>query len=76
MQDKMNLIPEMKIFKQLIIVALMLCPFILMAQPNSTSPSSAAVFEEINDVPIDGAIALLGLAGAGFGIRALYRQKR
>lgn len=50
---------------------------IVMAQPSSpTSPSSATLFEEIDDVPINGAIALLTSAGIGLGIRKLYARKK
>ncbi|MFN3446570.1 MAG: hypothetical protein ACK44D_12580 [Bacteroidia bacterium] len=50
---------------------------IAMAQPSSpTSPSSATLFEEIDDVPINGAIALLTSAGIGLGIRKLYGRKK
>jgi hypothetical protein len=45
-----------------------------MAQPNS--PSSSGIFEEIDDVPINGAIALLTSAGIGLGIKKLYSRKK
>lgn len=47
---------------------------IVMAQPNS--PSSSGIFEEIDDVPINGAIALLTSAGIGLGIKKLYSRKK
>lgn len=40
-----------------------------------TAPNSGDIFEEVEDVPIDGAIALLTLTGLGVGIRKLYRKK-
>lgn len=40
-----------------------------------TAPNSGDIFEEVQDVPIDGAIALLTLTGLGVGIRKLYRKK-
>lgn len=44
----------------------------VVAQPDS----SGSVWEEINDVPIDGAIALLAAAGAGIGLKKLYKAKK
>ncbi|MES2691367.1 MAG: hypothetical protein V4658_13240 [Bacteroidota bacterium] len=41
--------------------------------PNQGDPS---IFEEIDDVPIDGAIALLTIAGTGLGIKKLYHRKK
>ena len=50
---------------------------IVMAQPSApTSPTSATLFEEIDDVPINGAIALLTSAGIGLGIKKLYGRKK
>lgn len=60
----------------IVIVFLSIATF-AMAQPSSpTSPSSATLFEEIDDVPINGAIALLTSAGIGLGIRKLYGRKK
>ncbi|MBP9186194.1 MAG: hypothetical protein KBG11_03785 [Bacteroidia bacterium] len=47
---------------------------IVIAQPNS--PSAAGLFEEIEDIPINGAIALLTSAGIGLGIKKLYARKK
>ncbi len=47
---------------------------IVMAQPNA--PASSTIFEEIDDVPINGAIALLTTAGIGLGIKKLYGRKK
>lgn len=41
--------------------------------PNQGDPS---IFEEIEDVPIDGAIALLTIAGTSLGIKKLYQRKK
>lgn len=41
-----------------------------------SAPNSAGIFdEEINDVPINGAIALLTMAGIGIGIKKLHKKK-
>ncbi len=70
--------PVSKFLKLLSIVFVFLSvASIVMAQPSSpTSPSSATLFEEIDDVPINGAIALLTSAGIGLGIRKLYGRKK
>jgi hypothetical protein len=70
--------PVSKFFKVLpILFVLLTITSIVMAQPSSpTSPSSATLFEEIDDVPINGAIALLTSAGIGLGIRKLYARKK
>jgi hypothetical protein len=70
--------PVSKFLKLLSIVIVFLSiATIAMAQPSSpTSPSSATLFEEIDDVPINGAIALLTSAGIGLGIRKLYGRKK
>jgi hypothetical protein len=70
--------PVSKFLKLLSIVIVFLSiATIAMAQPSSpTSPSSATLFEEIDDVPINGAIALLTSAGIGLGIRKLYSRKK
>jgi hypothetical protein len=47
---------------------------IVIAQPNA--PASSTIFEEIDDVPINGAIALLTTAGIGLGIKKLYGRKK
>ena len=41
----------------------------------SLVPNSGDIFEEVDDVPIDGAIALLTIAGAGLGIKKLFRKR-
>lgn len=41
--------------------------------PNQGDPN---IFEEIEDVPIDGAIMLLTAAGAGLGFTKLYNRKK
>jgi hypothetical protein len=38
-------------------------------------PNDATTFEEINDIPIDGAIALLSMLGIGYGIKTIYKSK-
>jgi hypothetical protein len=48
--------------------------FSAMAQPNT--PNTSTIFEEIDDVPINGAIALLTSAGIGLGIKKLYSRKK
>ena len=64
-----------KIFKLLSIVFVFISiASIVMAQPNA--PSSSTIFEEIDDVPINGAIALLTSAGIGLGIKKLYSRKK
>jgi|LauGreDrversion4_2_1035121.scaffolds.fasta_scaffold44992_5 hypothetical protein len=44
-----------------------------MAQPSATDPT---IFDPVDDVPIDGAIALLTLAGLGLGVKKLYQNKK
>jgi hypothetical protein len=70
--------PVSKFLKLLSITFVLLAiTSIVIAQPSSpTSPSSATLFEEIDDVPINGAIALLTSAGIGLGIRKLYGRKK
>lgn len=46
------------------------------AMGQSITPNSGTIFEETNDVPIDGAILLLTAAGAGLGIKRLYARKK
>jgi len=38
-------------------------------------PNDATTFEEINDVPIDGAIAILSMLGIGYGIKTINKSK-
>lgn len=78
MQHNYLMCPVSKFFKVLsILFVLLTITSIVMAQPSSpTSPSSATLFEEIDDVPINGAIALLTSAGIGLGIRKLYARKK
>lgn len=70
--------PVSKFLKLLpILIVLLTITSIVMAQPNSSiSPTSGTVFEEIDDVPINGAIALLTSAGIGLGIKRLYSRKK
>lgn len=70
--------PVSKLLKLLpVLIVLLTIASVAMAQPSSpTSPSSASLFEEIDDVPINGAIALLTSAGIGLGIRKLYARKK
>jgi hypothetical protein len=67
-----------KIFKLLsILFVFVAIASIVMAQPSApASPSSSTLFEEIDDVPINGAIALLTSAGIGLGIKKLYGRKK
>ena len=78
MQHNYLMRPVSKFLKVLpILFVLLTITSIVMAQPSSpTSPSSATLFEEIDDVPINGAIALLTSAGIGLGIRKLYARKK
>lgn len=48
----------------------------LASYGQSITPNSGDIFEETNDVPIDGAIALLAATGVGIGIRRLYNTKK
>lgn len=70
--------PVSKFFKVFpILLVLLTVTSIVMAQPSApTSPSSATLFEEVDDVPINGAIALLTSAGIGLGIKRLYSRKK
>lgn len=70
--------PVSKLLKLLpVLIVLLTIASVAMAQPNSSiNPSSGTVFEEIDDVPINGAIALLTSAGIGLGIKRLYSRKK
>ena len=46
---------------------------VCFAQPSATDPT---IFDPVNDVPIDGAIALLSIAGLGLGVKKLYQNKK
>jgi hypothetical protein len=47
-----------------------------LAFSQSSTPNSGDIFEEISDVPIDGAIAILTVAGIGLGVKKLYNRKK
>lgn len=59
-------------FIKIIVIALVL---IQVVWAQTGPPNSADTFEEINDVPIDGAIALLSMLGIGYGIKTIYNSK-
>jgi hypothetical protein len=46
---------------------------IISAQPPDTS---GGLFETVDDVPVDSAIAALMALGAGFGVSKLYKKKK
>lgn len=70
MQNKPNCV---KIhFIKIIVIALVL---IQVVWAQTGPPNSSETFEEINDVPIDGAIALLSMLGIGYGIKTIYNSK-
>lgn len=57
---------------------LFLSLFILFVMPAFAQPPNQGdpgIFEEIDDVPVDGAIMMLATAGIGIGIRKLYKKK-
>ncbi len=65
-----------KLFKTIpLIILFVAIASIVMAQPNG-APDAAGIFEEIEDIPINGAIALLTSAGVGLGIKKLYARKK
>ncbi len=70
MQDKPNCV-KINFIKILLIIAVL----IQVVWAQTGPPSSAETFEEINDVPIDGAIALLSMLGIGYGIKTIYKSK-
>lgn len=59
-------------FIKIIVIALVL---IQVVWAQTGPPNSSETFEEINDVPIDGAIALLSMLGIGYGIKTIYNSK-
>lgn len=60
--------------KVILFIAFTLVTMVAFAQPpNQGDPG---IFEEIDDVPIDGAIALLTIAGTSLGIKKLYHRKK
>lgn len=43
---------------------------------SQAAPNSSGIFEEVGDVPINGAIAALAFFGIGFGAKKLYARKK
>ncbi len=39
-------------------------------------PGDSGLFEEVQDVPVDGGLGFLLLAGIGYGIKKLYSKKQ
>ena len=63
-----------KLFKIIpLIILFVAIASVAMAQ---LPPNDSTIFEEINDVPINGAIALLTSAGIGLGIKKLYSRRK
>jgi hypothetical protein len=57
------------------LIALFLLLFLVQVSfSQSITPNSGDIFEETSDVPIDGAIALLTIAGLGIGVKKLYNK--
>lgn len=70
MKDRLIVTNKLKPFLTLVfVVAASVC----IAQPSATDPS---IFDPVNDVPIDGAIVLLTVAGLGLGVKKLYQNKK
>ncbi|MES2559847.1 MAG: hypothetical protein V4590_08920 [Bacteroidota bacterium] len=38
-------------------------------------PGDTGLFEEVQDVPVDGGLGILLVAGIGYGIKKLYAKK-
>lgn len=63
-----------KIIKLIPLISFLLITTVAFSQ--SVTPNSGDIFEDIDDVPIDGAIALLTAAGIGLGVKKLYNRKK
>lgn len=51
-----------------IILGLLILPVLLFAQPTFT--------DDVSDVPIDGGLSLLAIAGVGYGAKKIRERRR
>jgi hypothetical protein len=64
--------PTLKIKIHLLLLLLL---HTVQAYSQSTTPNSADIFEDPDNIPVDQAIVLLAIAGAGIGVFRLYRKE-
>lgn len=70
MKDRLTVTNKLKL---IITIVFVITTGICFAQPSASDPS---IFDPVEDVPIDGAIALLTLSGIGLGVKKLYQNKK
>jgi hypothetical protein len=59
--------PKMQTIQLVVLVALMLAPSLLHAQPGFG--------DDVDDVPVDGGLSLLLAAGVGYGVKKLRKKQ-
>jgi len=61
----------MKAIKSILFMAAVVSTTAIFAQPNSSSG-----FEDVTDTPVNVGLALMLVAGVGYGIKKLYKKSK